>query len=269
MSDLPTIAIAGAAGRMGRALATGAAERGFLVTGATESGQSSHIGAPLDTLAPGAAPNVKLQTDPVSAAEGARVWIDFTTPAASIEALHALRHSPVTAIIIGTTGFTDSQMMEVEKASADFAIVKAGNFSLGVAMLCALVEQTASRLVEGWDIEILESHHRRKMDAPSGTALMVGEAAAKGRGGDLSGLQAAPYDGREAKREPGNIGFAVRRAGGVIGEHEAMFASEKEILRLSHTALDRSVFVDGALQAAAWAADREPGLYSVNDVLGL
>ncbi len=144
-----------------------------------------------------------------------------------------------------------------------------GNFSLGVNILIGLVEHAALRLdARDWDIEVLETHHRRKVDAPSGTALMLGEAAANGRGRDLAELQSAPYDGITGPREPGKIGFASLRAGGVIGEHTVMFASEDEMLTLSHSAIDRSLFAKGAVAAAAWVRNRRPGLYDMQDVLG-
>lgn len=269
MTDLPALAIAGAAGRMGRELVSGAVARNFPISGATEAPGLDVVGAPLCDLVMSGPADVFVVTDPVTAASDARVWIDFTTPAATLAALEALRHTPVSGVVIGTTGFSEAELEAVERASESFAIVKAGNFSLGVAMLCALVETTAARLGAAWDIEVLETHHRRKMDAPSGTALMVGEAAAKGRGVSLETLKSAPYDGPDALREEGRIGFSVRRAGGVVGEHEAMFASDREILKLSHTALDRAVFVDGALQAAQWVSGQAPGLYAMTDVLDL
>ncbi len=144
-----------------------------------------------------------------------------------------------------------------------------GNFSLGVNILIGLVEHAALRLdARDWDIEVLETHHRRKVDAPSGTALMLGEAAANGRGRDLKELRSAPYDGITGPRETGKIGFASLRAGGVIGDHTVMFASEDEMLTLSHSAMDRSLFAKGAVAAAAWVRNRRPGLYDMQDVLG-
>jgi 4-hydroxy-tetrahydrodipicolinate reductase len=148
-------------------------------------------------------------------------------------------------------------------------MVKTTNFSLGVNLLAGLIEQAAKRLDPEWDIEISETHHRRKIDAPSGTALTMGEAAARGRGGKLADLKAAPSDGITGPRETGRIGFAVSRGGGVIGDHEARFISDEEILSLGHRALDRAVFARGALHAARWAADKKPGLYTMRDVLSV
>ncbi|MCF6328551.1 MAG: 4-hydroxy-tetrahydrodipicolinate reductase, partial [Henriciella sp.] len=157
----------------------------------------------------------------------------------------------------------------IVQASKRLVIVKAGNYSLGVNLLEALVRQAALRLGDDWDIEILETHHRRKIDAPSGTALMLGEAAAQGRGASLSDLRSAPYNGPDAKRQTGSIGFAVRRTGDVIGEHEVSFGSDLETITLSHTALDRAVFAHGAIKAAEWAAGQKPGMYGMSDVLGI
>lgn len=265
----PSVAIAGVAGRMGRQLAAVAIDRGLAIAGASEVAGAEALGEDVGILAGRRAIGLKPVADTAAAAAGASVWVDFTRPGATLAALGALEGTTVRAAIIGTTGFSAAEERAIEEAAGRLAIVKAGNFSIGVNLLEALTRLAASRLGEGWDIEVLETHHRLKADAPSGTALMLGEAAAAGRGAPLSDLRAAPYDGPEARREPGRIGFAVRRAGGVIGEHEVTFGAEKELIRLSHTALDRSVFAEGALHAAVWAARQPPGLYNMNDVLGL
>ena len=155
-------------------------------------------------------------------------------------------------------------------ASADkVAIVRSGNFSLGVNILIGLVEHAALRLdARDWDIEVLEAHHRKKADAPSGTALMLGEAAANGRGHDLTDLRRPMREGLTGERDQGSIGFSALRAGGIIGEHTVVFASDDEVIRLSHSAIDRSLFAKGAVAAAAWARGRPPGLYDMQDVLG-
>ena len=197
------------------------------------------------------------------------VIIDFSTPDASVALAQAAAARGAPALVIGSTGMTPEQEAEILKASETVAIVKSGNFSLGVNVLIGLVRQAAQRLdAQEWDIEITESHHRRKVDAPSGTALMLGEAAANGRGHDLEELKTAPYDGITGPREPGKIGFASLRAGGVIGEHTVLFGSEDELLTLSHSAIDRSLFAKGAVAAAAWVRNRRPGLYDMQDVLG-
>ncbi|WP_034827800.1 4-hydroxy-tetrahydrodipicolinate reductase [Hyphomonas pacifica] len=264
-----SVAIAGVAGRMGRQLVGAALDSGLDVTGGSEAPASEHLGSDIGELAGRRLLHLKPATDPVSAAGNADVWIDFTRPAATLAALDSLKHTRVRAAIIGTTGFTPAEEAEIARAANGLAIVKAGNFSVGVNLLQALTRMAAERLGPDWDIEIYETHHRRKVDAPSGTALMLGEAAAEGRGKPLSELRAPPYDGPDAKRRAGNIGFAVRRTGGVIGDHEVSFGSDMELLTLSHTALDRAVFAHGALSAAAWAVQQDPGLYNMNDVLGL
>jgi 4-hydroxy-tetrahydrodipicolinate reductase len=265
-----SIAIAGAAGRMGRALLGAAAEDArFAIVGATVRPQSPAFGVDLGVLAGAKALGVTAADDVRAAAASADVWIDFTTPDATVAALDALSGARPRAAIVGATGLSAEQEARVAAHAARIAIVRSANFSLGVNVLAALVEEAAAKLGPAWDIEIVEAHHRRKADAPSGTALMLGEAAAHGRGKALKELRLPPRNGATGARPEGGIGFAVVRAGGVIGEHEARFASEREVLSLSHQALDRALFADGALAAALWAADKPPGLYSMRDVLGL
>jgi 4-hydroxy-tetrahydrodipicolinate reductase len=263
------IAIAGAAGRMGRALIRAAMQAGdFTITGGSERPDAPELGADLGALAGLEPIGAAAENDVRAAAASARVWIDFTAPAATLAALDALSGTSVKAAIIGTTGFTPPQENQLSAAAQKLALVRSGNFSLGVNLLAALAEQGAKRLGSGWDVEIHEAHHRHKRDAPSGTALMLGEAIAAGRNTTLDAVRLPPRDGDVGPRPPGGIGFAITRAGGIIGEHEASFSSEREVLRLSHQALDRAVFADGALAAARWAADKPPGLYSMRDVLG-
>ena len=197
------------------------------------------------------------------------VVIDFSTAEASVALAKqcAARGGP--ALVIGSTGFSPEQEAEIAAASEKIAIVRSGNFSLGVNILIGLVEHAALRLdAADWDIEITEAHHRKKVDAPSGTALMLGEAAAAGRDADLSELRSKPYDGVSGEREPGKIGFSSIRAGGIVGEHTVLFASDDEVISLSHSAIDRSLFAKGAVAAAAWVRSRRPGLYDMQDVLG-
>lgn len=242
------IAIAGASGRMGAALLQAAsADARFAIAGSTTRG-----GEPVERAA--------IQAD---------AWIDFTTPDATLASLDALAATPVRAAVIGTTGLSAEQEAKIAAHAKRIAIVRSGNFSLGVNLLAALVEQAAQKLGPGWDIEITEAHHRRKVDAPSGTALMLGEAAARGRDKTLSELRTPPYDGIAGVRALGAIGFSVIRAGGIVGEHDVRFGAEREVLTLSHEALDRGLFADGALAAALWAADKPAGLYTMRDVLGL
>jgi 4-hydroxy-tetrahydrodipicolinate reductase len=197
------------------------------------------------------------------------VIIDFSSGPASAElaALCAARGGP--ALVIGSTGLSEAQAQAVAQAAGGAAIVRSGNFSLGVNVLLSLVAQAARALnARDFDIEVFEAHHKRKVDAPSGTALMLGQAAAEGRGGELKALEVRARDGLTGPREPGAIGFSVARGGGIIGEHSVVFAGEEEILTLSHSARDRSLFARGAVQAAAWVAGRPPGLYDMQDVLG-
>jgi 4-hydroxy-tetrahydrodipicolinate reductase len=242
-----SIAIAGANGRMGGALLAAAREKRFIVAGSTSR----------------ANPSVQ------AAAAAADVWIDFTTPEATIAALAALPQTKVRAAVIGTTGLSPDQQTHVADAAKAMAVVCSGNFSLGVTLLAALVREAAQKLGPDWDIEIVEAHHRRKVDAPSGTALMLGEAAAAGRNQELDAARIAPRAGVIGPRPAGAIAISSLRGGGIIGEHEVIFASERETIKLSHQALDRALFADGALAAAAWAANKPPGLYCMQDVLGL
>jgi 4-hydroxy-tetrahydrodipicolinate reductase len=269
MTNSMKIAIAGSAGRMGRQLIAAAAQAGHQVSGGSEAPGSSSIGLDLGSLA-GSEPLGVVASDHIAeAAKGAQVWIDFTVPRVTLDNLKHLSQLGVQGAVIGTTGFSDAEEKEIAAAAETLAIVKAGNFSLGVNLLEALVKQAAARLGPDWDIEVQETHHKHKVDAPSGTALMLGNAAALGRGEDLSAVKRAPYDGPDAKRAAGEIGFSVRRSGGVIGDHEVTFGSEMEIVSLRHTALDRAVFAHGAIKAAEWCAEQSAGLYDMSDVLGL
>lgn len=259
-----TLAIAGAAGRMGRALITAAVQGDARIAGGTERAGSPVIGHDLGALAGHAPLGVLVSTD--AAAIPADVWIDFTTPASTLAALAA---TPARAAIVGTTGFTADEEAELGEIAKRIALVRSGNFSLGVNLLAALVKQAASKLGSEWDIEILEAHHRRKIDAPSGTALLLGDAAAEGRDATLKDIRLPPRDGVTGARPEGGIGFAVIRGGGIVGRHDVIFAAERELLNLSHQASDRAVFADGALVAARWVAGKPPGLYAMRDVLGL
>jgi 4-hydroxy-tetrahydrodipicolinate reductase len=197
------------------------------------------------------------------------VIVDFSTPAASTALARAAAARGGPALVVGTTGLSAEEEAVIAEASRAVAIVKSGNFSLGVNLLAALVEEAARRLPgEAWDIEILETHHRRKVDAPSGTALLLGEAAARGRGAILAAAAERGRDGLTGPRNAGAIGFASLRAGGIVGEHSVILASDEEILTLSHSARDRGLFARGALTAALWVRGRPPGLYDMRDVLG-
>lgn len=207
----------------------------------------------------------------VSAAEAiaaAAVVIDFTTPAASAALAQQVAGQGV-ALVLGSTGFDAGQIAAVAEAAKTTPIVRAGNFSLGLNMLMGLVAQAARALpAEAYDIEIFEAHHRRKVDAPSGTALMLGEAAARGRGVSLSQVARHARDGITGERPVQEIGFSVLRGGGIVGEHSVTFAADDEILTLSHSARDRGLFARGAVAAARWIAGRPAGEYDMQDVLG-
>jgi 4-hydroxy-tetrahydrodipicolinate reductase len=197
------------------------------------------------------------------------VVVDFSTPSASVALAGeaAARGGP--ALVIGSTGFSAGEIDALSEAALRVPIVRAGNFSLGVNMLMGLVELASAALSPAdFDIEVFEAHHRRKVDAPSGTALMLGAAAARGRGVDLEKVAIRARDGITGARPEGAIGFSVARGGGVIGEHSVLFAGEDEILTLSHSARDRGLFARGALAAARWVVSREPGAYDMQDVLG-
>jgi 4-hydroxy-tetrahydrodipicolinate reductase len=197
------------------------------------------------------------------------VVIDFTTPDASVELAARCAERGAPALVIGSTGVTPEQHAAIAIAAEAIPIVLSGNFSLGVNTLIGLVEQAARKLgPQAWDVEVVEAHHRRKVDAPSGTALMLGEAVARGRGTTLDQVRTPCREGITGERDVGTIGFSALRAGGIVGEHAVVFGSEDEILTLSHSARDRSLFARGAVEAALWAKGRKPGLYDMQDVLG-
>lgn len=200
----------------------------------------------------------------------AQVVIDFTTPSASVALAQAAAKRGGPALVIGSTGASEEQIDAIGAAAQAVPIVFAGNYSLGVNMLMGLVAQAARALsAQAYDIEVTESHHKRKVDAPSGTALMLGEAAARGRQVALADVAQRIRDGITGPRPAGEIGFSVIRGGGIIGEHSVIFAAEDEILTLSHSARDRGLFARGAVEAARWVAGQPPGLYDMQDVLGL
>ncbi|MEM7679959.1 MAG: 4-hydroxy-tetrahydrodipicolinate reductase [Pseudomonadota bacterium] len=198
----------------------------------------------------------------------ADVVIDFTAPEATVHhAKLAAKHA--TVLVAGTTGLSDKDEDALKKAAKKTVIIYAANFSIGVNMLLALVEQAASRLEDGWDIEIFESHHRYKVDAPSGTALAMGKAAAKGRKVQLDDVADYARHGQTGARKDDQIGFSVARGGDVVGDHTAFFYADGERLELTHKATNRALFAKGALRAALWAGNQRPGLYSMKDVLEL
>ncbi|KQT83101.1 4-hydroxy-tetrahydrodipicolinate reductase [Aurantimonas sp. Leaf443] len=263
------IGIVGAGGRMGRTLVKLVTESGAASVGAALDREGSPVlGEDAGVLAGLGPLGVPVTSDLESLADCDGI-LDFTAPAASLAfAAIAARHGLVH--VIGTTGFSAPEEAALRPHAAGARIVKSGNMSLGVNLLANLVEQAARALpAEAFDIEILEMHHRHKVDAPSGTALLLGQAAARGRAVDLDAVSVRSRDGITGARAPGTIGFATLRGGSVVGEHSVILAGEGERLELSHVAADRTVFARGALTAAFWALGRPPGLYSMRDVLGL
>ncbi len=259
------LAIAGAAGRMGRAVIRQAlATPGVTIVGGFERPDDGAVGADIGPLAGLDALGVIVEDGAAGALRHADALIDFTAPSASLENAGLAADAHV-AHILGTTGFTSAEEAEIERLAERAVIVKSGNMSLGVNLIAALAREAARRLGEDYDIEIIEAHHRDKVDAPSGTALMLARAAADGRGVDLD---AAMIASRNGARPRGGIGFAVIRGGGIIGDHQVMFAGADEIISLEHRAIDRGLFAKGAVAAAKWAKGKPPGLYSMADVLG-
>lgn len=269
MSQL-RIAIAGVGGRMGLNNLRAVLERqdDFRLTGALERPGSALVGRDAGHVVGLDASGIVVSDTAEAALADAEAILDFTAPAVSVMLAERAAQGGL-AHVIGTTGFSDEETWTIAKAgSAGARIVKSGNFSLGVNLLAGLVRQAAEKLGPEFDIEILELHHNQKVDAPSGTALLLAEAAAEGRGIALGDNSIPPREGHTGKRAPGGIGFASLRGGTVVGDHTVFFAGARERIELTHRAEDRAVFTQGALHAALWAAQQPPGLYSMADVLG-
>ncbi len=268
MADV-RIAVMGAAGRMGQTLVRAiAASPGVVLSGATEQPGSIAVGEDPGQLAGVGKRSVKISDDADAVIAGCDAMLDFTAPEASVAfAKLAAKHRKVH--IIGTTGCTAEHDKAIAASAKTATIVKAGNMSLGVNLLLALTRKVAAALDEDFDIEIVEMHHRMKVDAPSGTALMLGQAAAEGRGITLAQHSERGRDGMTGARERGAIGFSALRGGNVVGEHTVIFAGEHERIEITHKATDRALFARGAVKAALWGVGKPPGLYSMTDVLGL
>ena len=261
------LVVAGAGGRMGRTLVKAIADnKDFALAGALEDARSPLIGWDAGLLAGIGENGVKLMGEARKLLEQADGIIDFTAPVATVE-FASLAAALGKVHIIGTTGLSGADEAMIKAAAKKAVIVKSGNMSLGVNLLAALTRRVARTLDKSFDIEILEMHHSQKVDAPSGTALLLGRAASEGRGVDLD--RHSSIDGHEGKRKPGDIGFASLRGGTVVGEHSVIFAGPAERIELTHRAEDRMIFARGALVAAAWARTQKPGLYSMADVLHL
>ena len=269
MSELPGIVITGASGRMGQMLIrmVQASDKARLVACVERAGHA-WVGRDVGEAMGGAALGVVVTDDPLEAFARAQAVVDFTSPAATVE-FAALAAQARAVHVIGTTGLEAADLARIEAAARHAVIVRAGNMSLGVNLLTRLTRKVAEALDADWDIEIVEAHHRMKVDAPSGTALMLGEAAAAGRGVALAEARVSGRDGITGARERGTIGFSAIRGGDIVGEHDVIFAADGERIVLRHIATDRTVFARGALRAAVWGQGRKPGQYDMMDVLGL
>ena len=269
MGELPGIVITGASGRMGQMLIRTVLDSGKArLVGAVERPGNPWIGRDLGECLGGAPLGLAVTDDPLDAFAKAQAVIDFTSPAATVE-FAALAAQARAVHVIGTTGLEPEHLAKIAAAAHHAVIVRAGNRSLGVNLRVQLTKKVAQALDADWDVEIIEAHHGKKVDAPSGTALMLGEAAAEGRGVALADVRDSGRDGITGARVPGAIGFAAIRGGDIVGEHDVMFASPGERIILRHVATDRAIFARGALKAALWGQDKAPGEYSMLDVLGL
>jgi len=261
--------VLGAAGRMGQALIRNvAATPGCVLAGALEAKGSPALGQDAGEVAGLEPLGVAITADPLPVFAGVDGVLDFTVPAATV-AFAALAAQARIVQVIGTTGFSDADLAKLDAAAQHATIVKAGNMSLGVNLLAGLTARVAQVLGPEFDIEIIEMHHRHKRDAPSGTSLMLGEAAARGRGVSLKDHSVRSRDGNIGPRREGDIGFVAMRGGDVVGEHRVIFAGPGERIELAHIATDRGIFARGAVRAALWGRGQGPGLYSMADVLGL
>ncbi|MEL0111659.1 MAG: 4-hydroxy-tetrahydrodipicolinate reductase [Rickettsiales bacterium] len=268
MANDQRIGIIGAAGRMGQMNIRQVTEtEGCIIAGATEGPGNPALGKDAGELAGVGALGVALTDDAAAMIANVDAVIDFTVPEATVETARLAAQAGA-ALIAGTTGLTPEQEEEIVKAARHIPVVRAANMSVGVTLLAALTEQVASTLGIDYDIEILEMHHRHKVDAPSGTALALGEAAARGRKVVLGAVKQAVRDGYTGARTPGDIGFATLRGGDIAGEHEVIFAADGERVILSHKASSRQVFAVGAVRAALWTRNQPPGLYNMRNVLG-
>jgi len=268
MTDMRLI-VAGAGGRMGPALTRVISDtRGAVLAGALEAPGSELLGKDAGVLAGLPANGVLLSADLWTMSANADGILDFTVPGATIANV-AIAAERGLVHVIGTTGLSASDDAVIKSVTSRAIVVKSGNMSLGINLLAALVKRVAQALDESFDIEILEMHHRAKIDAPSGTALMLGEAAASGRNIALGAHSARGRDGLTGARHDGDIGFASLRGGTVTGDHSVIFAGSMERIELTHRAEDRTMFAQGAVKAALWARGKKPGLYTMADVLGL
>ncbi|MEX5727697.1 4-hydroxy-tetrahydrodipicolinate reductase [Rhodovulum iodosum] len=269
METLPGIVIMGASGRMGRMLTHGVlqSDKARLI-GCVEKPGHPWVGRDVGEAMGGPRVGLHVTDDAVSAIAQAQAVIDFTAPAVTV-ATAELAAQARAVHVIGTTGLGDEDLKRLKAAARHAVVVRAGNMSLGVNLLVQLTRKVAAALDEDFDIEVVEAHHRHKVDAPSGTALMLGQAAAEGRGVALSEVEDRGRDGITGERARGAIGFSSIRGGDIVGEHDVIFAGAGERILLRHVATDRAVFARGALKAALWGQGQRPGEYDMLDVLGL
>jgi 4-hydroxy-tetrahydrodipicolinate reductase len=269
MTELPGIVITGGSGRMGQMLIRTVLDSDAArLVGVVEREGHDWIGRDVGTAMGGTEVGVMVTDDPLEAFAKARAVIDFTAPAATV-GYAALAAQARAVHVIGTTGLSEEDLKAIAVAARHAIVVRAGNMSLGVTLLTKLTRMVAAALDEEFDIEIVEAHHKHKVDAPSGTALMLGEAAAEGRGVTLEDVADRGRDGITGARQAGHIGFSAIRGGDVIGDHDVIFAGPGERIVLRHLASDRSLFARGALRAALWGQDKPPGEYDMFDVLGV
>ena len=263
------LAVSGVAGRMGQMLVKTIDASGHgMVSGATERAGHEWNGQDLGICMGGPAVGIIVRDDPAEAFKDADVLIDFTSPESTVRNAAAAAELGC-AVVIGTTGLSDDDLSAIGAAARKTAIVRAGNMSLGINLMTLITQSVARALDDDFDIEVVEAHHRHKVDAPSGTALMLGEAAAAGRGISLKTASDRGRDGITGPRTRGKIGFSAIRGGNIIGEHDVVFAGEGERVVLRHIATDRAIYAQGALKAAQWVLGRPPGEYGMKDVLGL
>ncbi len=269
MSETTGIAVMGASGRMGRMLIQAIEENeNTHLVGVTERADHDWIGRDLGACLGGAANGIIVSDDPLEVLAHSQAVVDFTAPEATVVHSGLAAQARITHVI-GTTGLEDTHLEKIAAAARHAIIVRAGNMSLGVNLLTVLTRKVAAALDMDFDIEIVEMHHHHKVDAPSGTALMLGEAAAEGRGVNLADVSDRGRDGETGARKRGDIGFVSLRGGDVIGEHDVIFAGEGERIILRHIASDRMLFARGAIKAALWGQSQKPGEYTMLDVLGL
>ena len=269
MSNQPGLVVTGASGRMGQTLIRLAqASDKLRLVACVERAGHPWIGRDVGEAMGGSPAGVKVTDDALEAFAKAQAVVDFTSPSATVE-FAALAAQARAVHVIGTTGLEAEHLAKIAAAARHAPIIRAGNMSLGVNLLTRLTQKVAAALDADWDIEIVEAHHRMKVDAPSGTALMLGQAAAEGRGVSLDDTRVSGRDGITGARAKGSIGFSAIRGGDIVGEHDVIFAGEGERIILRHMATDRAIFARGALRAALWGQGQKPGQYDMMDVLGI